>query len=132
MILNYDLYIFDFDGTLLDTEDAHYKAWNKLLPSLTIAEYYIFCHSLDKTLFKKYITGNNLDYNNTYKLKQEIYNDYISKNDIKFIPGVEDFLKLLILNKKKFVIVTNTSIKNINILKDKHPILNNADKIYTK
>ena len=71
MILNYDLYIFDFDGTLLDTEDAHYKAWNKLLPSLTITEYYIFCHSLDKTLFKKYITDNGLDYDNIYKQKIE-------------------------------------------------------------
>ena len=132
MILNYDLYIFDFDGTLLDTEDAHYKAWNKLLPSLTITEYYIFCHSLDKTLFKKYITDNGLDYDNIYKQKQEIYSYYISVNNIEFISGAEDFLKLLILNKKPFVIVTNTSINNINIFKDKYPILNNADKIYTK
>ena len=30
-ILNYDLFIFDFDGTLLNTEKYHCKAWNNAL-----------------------------------------------------------------------------------------------------
>ena len=35
-------------------------------------------------------------------------------------------------NHKKFVIVTNTSLKNIQYFLDKFSVLNKADKIYTK
>lgn len=30
-IFDFDLYIFDFDGTLMDTESYHLKAWNLAL-----------------------------------------------------------------------------------------------------
>jgi D-arabinose 5-phosphate isomerase GutQ len=55
------------------------------------------------------------------------------KNEnIQFIIGCYDLLEFIINNNKDFVIVTNTSIKNIDIFKVKYPILNKALKIYTK
>lgn len=136
-ILSYDLFVFDFDGTTLDTEKYHCKAWCKAIENdLTMNDYFKYFHSLDNKessyfLNIKYDIKVN-DFDNLYKLKQKIYNEMIQIENIDFIVGCYNFLEYLISNKKDFIIVTNTSINNINIFKEKYPILNKALKIYTK
>lgn len=143
-LLSYDLFIFDFDGTIMDTEKYHCQAWNLALkeinPSLTTSSelslynYFKFFHTLNNNN-QKIILKNIYDiedYNEIYKLKQKIYNDIIKKNNVEFIVGIEDFLNFLIKHNKKFIIVTNTSIKNIEIYINQFQILKYSSKIYTK
>jgi arabinose-5-phosphate isomerase len=138
-ILSYDLFVFDFDGTILDTEKHHCKAWNKSTKkNIPLIDYYKYFHSLDKKYSRMYLNINhNIEINNfdeLYSTKQKIYNEMIQEENenIQFIIGCYDLLEFIINNNKDFVIVTNTSIKNINIFKLKYPILNKALKIYTK
>lgn len=143
-ILSYDLFVFDFDGTILDTEKHHCNAWNKSTKkNIPLMDYYKYFHSLDKKYSRMYLNINhNIEINNfdeLYSTKQKIYNEMIQeenkrdKNEnIQFIIGCYDLLEFIINNNKDFVIVTNTSIKNIDIFKVKYPILNKALKIYTK
>ena len=141
-ILEYDLFIFDFDGTLMDTEKYHCEAWNLVLLeynntfSLNMPYYFKYFHSLDRKLSRDFlkITYNILDYDKAYLKKQQKYKELIEKENIEFefIFGAENFLNFLIKNNKKFVIVSNTSNKFIEIYKRKYPILNKATKIYTK
>jgi D-arabinose 5-phosphate isomerase GutQ/beta-phosphoglucomutase-like phosphatase (HAD superfamily) len=143
--MQFDLYIFDFDGTIMDTEPLHYKSWMIILSdylkkdiNIDIREYQKYFHSLDKLYSKNYLLINydiTYDiYDELYNLKQDVYEKTIRNNDIniQFIPGAEDFLNMLITNNKKFVIVSNASRVFLNIFKEKYQILNNADKIYTK
>jgi D-arabinose 5-phosphate isomerase GutQ/beta-phosphoglucomutase-like phosphatase (HAD superfamily) len=141
-ILNYDVFIFDFDGTIMNTEKYHCLAWNKALQqylndssiNINITEFQKYFHNLNNNHSKVIIkTLYNIDdYESLYKLKQHHYNILINSETIEFINGALDFLTFLLFNNKKFVIVSNTSLKSIEIFKNKFPILNHAYNIYTK
>jgi arabinose-5-phosphate isomerase len=125
----------------MDTEAYHCKAWSSALSKvknteiiLSMPDYQKYFHSLNdrdskiilKTLYE--IT----DYDNVYKIKQEYYQNFIKSEDIQFVKGAKNFLKFIIDNNKKFIIVTNTAKEFIKIFKEKYPILSEALKIYTK
>lgn len=140
-LLKYDLFIFDFDGTILDTEKYHCLAWNQALSelnnkeiTLSLDNYFKYFHTLNsinqQIILKNFYNVN--DYNEIYKRKHHFYNKIIKRVRIEFVEGIEDFLNFLVNNNKKFIIVTNTSIKYIEIFQEYHSILNKAHKIYTK
>lgn len=142
-LLKYDLFVFDFDGTIIDTEEIHCKAWENILSKhlnskiiININDYQKYFHSLIKNYAKHYLNIlyniNYEDYDILYNLKQNEYEILIKNENIKLINGVEYFLNTLLNNGKKFVIVTNTSKKFIDFYSIKYPILNSALKIYTK
>jgi len=143
-ILDFDLYIFDFDGTLMDTEPSHLKAWNLSLVKffkketeiLNAETYQKYFHSFQSNSIQNFMNVKyNLDYSSyddIYKLKQKYYENIIKTENINFITGAYYFLKKILELKKKFIIVTNTSLKFINIFKEKYPILSEADAIFTK
>jgi len=136
-LLDFDLFVFDFDGTIMDTEKIHCKAWEDILShKIGIHNYQKYFHSLIKDYSKHYLhLFYNIkyeDYDHLYKLKQDKYEELIKSENIELIKGVYDFLNHLIQMNKKFVIVSNTSKKFIDYYSIKYPILNNAFKIYTK
>ena len=148
-ILSYDLFVFDFDGTILDTEPYHCKAWNIALNEYNIStsitdidinvslnEYFQYFHSLDNKYTKMYLHFKykiNIDqFDIIYLNKQKIYNELIKKNKVLWINECNNFLQFIIENNKEFIIVTNTSKDNINIFKEQYPILNKALCFYTK
>jgi hypothetical protein len=136
-LLDFDLFVFDFDGTIMDTEKIHCKAWEVVLShKIGIHNYQKYFHSLIKDYSKHYLhLFYNIkyeDYDHLYKLKQDKYEELIKSENIELIKGVYDFLNYLIQKNKKFVIVSNTSKKFIDYYSIKYPILNNAFKIYTK
>jgi len=140
-ILEYDVFIFDFDGTIMDTEFYHCLAWSNALSeyknkeiNLTSFVYQENFHKLDKNHSKNFLKTNYniIDYDSIYKLKQEHYLILIKSNKLFFMNNFENFLNYLIENNKITVVVTNTSIKSIEIFKTQYPILNNISKFYTK
>ena len=142
-ILDYDLFVFDFDGTIMDTEKYHCKSWNIVLSeylnydiNINLNDYQKIFHSLEKNYSKYYLNIlYNIDfkkYDEIYNNKQKIYKTLIQTENIELINGIENFLNFLKDNNKKCIIVTNTSINNIDIFLEKYPIMNIFEKIYTK
>jgi beta-phosphoglucomutase-like phosphatase (HAD superfamily) len=141
-ILEYDLFIFDFDGTLMDTEEYHYLAWKnalseynkKEIDDFSMKDYQKYFHTLNsnnpKIILK--LLYDIEDYISIHSLKLIYYTSYVMNKNIKFIDGSEDFLQFILNNNKKFIIVSNTSEKFIEIYLEKYDILKKADKIYTK
>jgi D-arabinose 5-phosphate isomerase GutQ/beta-phosphoglucomutase-like phosphatase (HAD superfamily) len=151
-IQNYDLFIFDFDGTLINTEYFHYEAYiiaishkinksiEELKKILTYSIYEQFAHSLNIKDMQNYLYYHFYypleDFQELYNYKHKIYLELVEENQdkLKYIDGIEELLSLIIKNKKEFVIVTNSSIKSIKYFLNltKFNLLKNVKKIYTK
>jgi arabinose-5-phosphate isomerase len=139
---DYDLFVFDFDGTIIDTEKFHYKGWIKTLQKHVDKNIYFdyktyikHFHTIDVSNKKKYLLlkYDIRNYDTLYELKQKEYNKLINENEVLLVKGFEKIINFIHEYNKKFVIVTNTSIKNINFFSEKYPIITkNVDKIYTK
>ncbi len=152
IIYNFDLFIFDFDGTILDTEPIHYESYlesimsfqshnylkNDLLEKeFTYSIYEKYCHSLNLNDIKLFLSikFNIDDYNSFYKLKQQIYEEKIKNEDrLKYIDGFEMFLNKIIYYNKPFIIVTNSSKQNLDYFQNipKFHLLKKTLKIFTK
>jgi D-arabinose 5-phosphate isomerase GutQ/beta-phosphoglucomutase-like phosphatase (HAD superfamily) len=141
----------------MDTEKFHYKAWINILQThidknifFDYSTYIKNFHTIDVTNKKKYLLMKyNIkdydiedydiedydiqNYDTLYELKQKEYNKLINENEVLLVKGFEKIIDFIHQYNKKFVIVTNTSIKNIKFFSEKYPIITkNIDKIYTK
>jgi D-arabinose 5-phosphate isomerase GutQ/beta-phosphoglucomutase-like phosphatase (HAD superfamily) len=133
-INNYDLFIFDLDGCLIDSENVHYKSYNIALKQFNIEIPFSYCdytkllHSCD-SLFKDFI-AKYVDYDTFYRFKETVFESL--KHEIAFIPGANDLLQLLLDNEKHICIVTNSSTARTEIIKDQFPLLKKVIHWVTK
>ena len=139
----FDLFIFDLDDTLINTEKYHYKAWIKVLKEeldnnfeIDFNNYCLKFHSINKDSIYNYLK-NELkinDYQSCINKKNNYYLDIINKDkeNIKMIEGSYNFINKIINNNKEFVIVSNTSKINIEFYLELFPILKKSSKFYYK
>jgi HAD superfamily hydrolase (TIGR01509 family) len=137
----FDLFIFDLDDTLIQTEKYHYKAWLKTLKifltnefTFSFEEFSTIFHSIKENNIKNYLVDDLKieDYENVIKTKNKIYYQLINenKNDLKMINGAEKFIQNILKHNKKFVIVTNSPKEQLNFLSDIFIILKKSTKNY--
>jgi len=121
-----EFFIFlDMDGTIIETNKAHYNSYKKVfeiygVPFLNINEWnhIILNDNIDnflKNVFDEQ-TINNVKFAKRELLKQESIT-YTKNSDI--------FLNFLIKNDFNFCVVTNTNEETVEIFKEKLPLLNN-------
>jgi dTDP-4-dehydrorhamnose reductase len=119
-----DLFIcLDMDGTIIETNMAHYNAYNKLFEKYGK-------DFLNIELWTNIIKTNNIDnYLRTVFQEEELYNikkeklEFLREEQIKFTKNSDIFLKYLIENNFNFCIVTNTNKKTVELFKEKLPLL---------
>jgi HAD superfamily hydrolase (TIGR01509 family) len=105
---NTHVYLFDLDGTLVQTENVYFKVWQQLLIEFGV--------KLDQTMYNKYIAGNtdknvisalipqaSLEY--ISRRKDEMFIEYI--DDIRVVDGVEAYMRDLYIAGNPISIVTN-------------------------
>lgn len=118
--MNFEIFIFDLDGTVIDSEKQHFQAYNLQLENkLSFDEYCKIFHSKNKSNFCKM---HNID----KAQKETDFRKFYSENP-KYIEGFESFFKQLIIHGKTTCIVTNSSKDRCNFIRSLHPLLNNVD-----
>jgi beta-phosphoglucomutase-like phosphatase (HAD superfamily) len=133
-IYNFDIYIFDFDGVILNSEYYHYLSYNNSFKkmnidfNLTFEDYCKINHSC-KLSFNEILYNN---YDEIYKLKTEYYNNYIKNNNIELIEGFENFYSKLLLKGKKIIIVTDSTKEIIEQVSKKFPFLKTLNNIISR
>lgn len=143
IFLEYDLFIFDLDNAVIQTEKYHYLAWIKTLQNILgndfIISFEYFCekfHSKDSENINKYLINQLLIENidEIIENKNKNYLDIINENkeNIKLVDGVELFLNMILENNKKFIIVSNSLSMHIEFYLNLFPILKNAIKYYSR
>ena len=137
----FDLYLFDMDGTLVNTEHLHNRAYNKTMKFFNINEeldfktYCKYAH-YDDEYFKEHINdlivkyNLNINYNIFYIKKKEFFLN--SVDCIELMDGVESLLIKLFEKKISTCIVTHSDIDILNKIISNLPILKRIDKFITK
>jgi HAD superfamily hydrolase (TIGR01509 family) len=125
-ILEHNIFIFDFDGIIIDSEPIHNLCWNKVLEKYNIyCDYQKYCnifHVKEKDGIK-YNLKNIYNIDNFDELcdeKNKLYHKYVLNNDIQLINGIHKFLEFLNKNNKKIIIATNTNKNNVEYIFTKY------------
>jgi len=132
------LYIFDFDGLLVDTERIHYRAFMDVFTEfgLEIISFWKFCRLAHKDInhlrdylfdkYKNYDVNINFDFDKLYTRKKERYGELINdiNTNINMMPGATKTLQWCKMNGGTIIVVTNSSKEDVYQITKRHIILN--------
>jgi beta-phosphoglucomutase len=129
---DFQLFLFDFDGLLVNTEHLHYQAY---LDTLSKWGYRLdwsfekFCSlaHLNATALKQaiYEQHPSLDPNwdRIYADKKKNYLELLKQGNVALMPGVEKVLKYLEEKQIRRCVVTNSPLEQIQQIRSLLPIL---------
>ena len=109
--------IFDLDGTLVDSETLHYRAWENALlqngvPSFSFEEFLRFIGTSNEKVATEYIKSHNITKNivDLVLEKQSIYMELLP--EIQLCPGVKEMLNRF-HGKMKMAVASSSHKKEI-------------------
>ncbi len=138
------LFLFDFDGLLVNTEEIHYQAYKNMCKGrgfdlpwdfpyyCTIAHY-----SSDGLRQQIYATFPELqkvepDWKVLYAEKKQAFLDLVEHGAVHLMPGAERLLLLLQKADKKRCVVTHSSIDLIHKIIQQNPLLKTIPEWITR
>jgi len=140
-IHRFQLFLFDFDGLLVDTERLHYQAYIDALAQRGYSldwSFLQFCQvahlnaeALRETLSSQFSELGS-DWNRFYSEKKKIYFDLVSHGHIKLMPGVEALLKALAQANIRRCTVTNSFYEQTVLIRSQIPILQTIPQWITR
>ena len=134
-IHDYDLYLFDFDGLLVNTEALHHKAYQTMCRNRgfeltwSFSEYATIAHSdptnIRRQIYKAFPKLKEVDphWDLLYKEKTEAYLSILGRGEVELMPGVKHFLRELEMRHKKMCVVTNSRFDMVEPIIDHNPAL---------
>jgi len=143
-ILHYQLYLFDLDGLLVNTEEIHFEAYKQMLKGRgyhlpwDFPKYFSIAQQ-DAEAPKRYIYAefpkllqDEPDWAVLYAEKKACYQKLLETTEAPLMPGVEPFLEKLAINKKKRAVVTHSALTFVEALRKKNPTLSLIDHWITR
>ncbi|MCB1148956.1 MAG: HAD family phosphatase [Chlamydiia bacterium] len=143
-IHDYDLFLFDFDGLLVNTEEIHYGAYKRTFEARgyrmkwDFAEYIRIAHYSSEGLKERsYAELEGLfeeepRWDVIYQEKTTHYLGLLESGAAALMPGVEEFLQLLERWNKKRAVVTHSGRRLIDKLREKNPALSSIEHWITR
>lgn len=140
-IADYNLFLFDFDGLLVNTEEIHMRAYEEMLErrgyslDWDFKKYAEYAHRSTKALADAVYTALPLlhkeepNWETLREEKQAIYGTMIEAGKIELMPGVEAFLTAI--DKPKLV-VTNSTNNQVMTIRRHLPFLEIMDGWFTR
>lgn len=143
-INDYDLFLFDFDGLLVNTEEIHYEAYRTmcrhrgfLLP-WSFVEYCSLAHYGGTKLRDAiYATLPELEdaepnWNVLYDEKKQAVVDLLGAGAVHLMPGAESFLRQLLDLNIPLCVVTNSPREQIELIKRYNSVLEHIPHWFTR
>lgn len=133
---DYNLFLFDLEGLLIDTDWLHHQAYvyflkkrNYNLP-WTLEEYVTISRSSPSAIKEQIYTlfpalhEAEPKWEVLYSEKRQAYMELLRRvKTIPFMPGAQAFLKTILYLGKTLAIVTNVTREEVEIIREKVPLL---------
>lgn len=131
MLDDYQLFLFDFDGLLVDTERLHWKAYQELMARYgykldeTFMQYCEACHQKATGprdyAYRLFPGLKQYKWEELYPQKCDIYSSLVKETAL--MPGAKELLEELAKQGKKRAVVTHSKLEHIELIRSQHPIL---------
>jgi beta-phosphoglucomutase len=131
-IHQFQLFLFDFDGLLVDTENVHYQAYvNALAKRGYVLDWSFlkFCQAahLNAEALKEALCAEipdlSLDWNLFYQEKKKAYLELVSGGKVRLMPGAEKLLRALEKEKIRRCVVTHSAHEHVALIRSQIPAL---------
>lgn len=134
-IHQFQLFLFDLDGLLVNTEELHFAAYKQMLASRGFAlpwDFHRYCHTAhyhaDKIASELYemfpdLYTQECSWDVLYDEKKKIMIDILNQGHIQLMPGAFELLEALASAGIKRCVVTHSADSLIAPIRQQHPIL---------
>lgn len=143
-IEKYDLFLFDFDGLLVNTEYQHYRAYQQMclgrgfelpwsFPRYCLAAHFNATGLRDQVYAEfpaLYEIEPNWDI--LYQEKKKAYAQLIESGEVGLMPGVEELLIALEKKNIKRSVVTHSPLEHIEKIRQQNPLLETIPYWFTR
>lgn len=143
-IQNYQLFLFDFDGILVNTEEIHYLAYKKMCQERgfsldwdwpTYIRHAMFSSTgIKEGIYREIPALYKLEpsWDILYQDKKRIYFECLEKEKVELMPGVAELLSALAEKGIKRCVVTHSPSEQIALIRSRHPILDSIPTWITR
>lgn len=143
-IHDYQLFLFDFDGLLVNTEEIHYKAYQRMCAQrgitmdLGFENYCKIAHysseGLSEQLYQLYpaLKAQEPVWSILYAEKKEAIMELLNEGAVQLMPGVERLLLALQEANISRCVVTHSPIELIDIVRRQHRIFDTIPSWITR
>ena len=133
--MDFDVFLFDFDGLLVDTEPLHFQAYREMCRrrgcelAWDLNQFFEAAHFDANGLRDRiYATFPRLQkeeprWDVLYREKKAIFQEILENGKIELMPGVEEMLTRLEQEKRKRAVVTNSTLQQVSVVKERVPLL---------
>jgi len=134
-IKKYRLFLFDFDGLLVDTEELHFQAYIRMCAKRGYRlewNFQAFSHAAHHTSsgLKDQIYADipdlqaeEPDWKVLYEEKKKAFLEILEEGHVNLMSGVQELLTALNEDKIKCCVVTNSPLSVIHLIRRRHPLL---------
>jgi HAD superfamily hydrolase (TIGR01509 family) len=143
-IHNYQLFLFDFDGLLVNTEALHFQAYQRMCSQRGIDLNWSFnryssaahhhATGLRDSIYAEFpsLFAQEPDWGILYKEKKQALLDLLSEGHAELMPGAADLLAALEKCGIKRCVVTHSALNLIQIIRSQNPILDTIPNWITR
>jgi len=134
-IQKFDLFLFDFDGLLVNTEELHWQAYRQMCQERgcsldwSLFEFFEAAHfsstGLRDAIYRKLpeLQKQEPRWDVLYAEKKRLYQELLGKGGLALMPGVAEVLTALEKAGKRRCVVTNSTRVQVDLVKEKIPLL---------
>lgn len=126
-IKNFDLFLFDLDGLLVNTEELHYQAYKEMLRrrgltlSWDLMHYYKVAHTgsgnVAEFLYQEFPALKEIDWDVLYAEKKAILTESLRQGALQLMPGVEPLLQAIHDAKIISCVVTHSRAEDVAVIR---------------
>jgi beta-phosphoglucomutase len=143
-IHHYHLFLFDFDGILVNTEELHYKAYLKMCANRgfklnwdqhTYMKYAMYTATgVKEGIYGEFpeLQRQEPAWDVLYKEKKKAYIELLETEGVSLMPGVDILLNALKNKGSKRCVVTHSPSEQIALIRKQHPVLDSIPNWITR